>query len=191
MSQTKVQLKNVRLSFAKLFKAEAFKPGDAPKYSANFLIDPSTPQGKENLAAVKAGMDAACEAKWGKGKVPRLKQDHRALKQEGEMDYDGYDGMLVVVAKDTRPPVLLDRDKSALNEQVCIAENKLYSGCYVDVLVNFWAYNHPDSKGCSANLRAVRFREHGDTFSSVAPVDTDEFDDLEGEAVTSNDDFDL
>ncbi len=59
MSQTKVQLKNVRLSFAKLFNAVAYKPGDKPKYSASFLIDSSTPEGKANMAAIKAGMAAA------------------------------------------------------------------------------------------------------------------------------------
>ena len=55
MSQTKVQLKNVRLSFPKLFKPESMEEGGKLNYSASFLIDPETKVGAENIKKVKAG----------------------------------------------------------------------------------------------------------------------------------------
>lgn len=193
MSQTKVLLTNVRLSFAKLFKPESMEEGGKLNYSASFLIDPETKDGAENLKKIKAAMIAACEAKWGKGKIPKLKSDRKALKDGDEFDYDGYEGMQVVVAKDDRPPVLIDRDRSALNEASCMTEHKLYSGCYVNALINFWVYDNKFGKGCSANLRVVQFSENGEEFSGSESVDVDsEFADLTtGDAVTSNDDFDL
>ena len=191
MSQTKVQLKNVRLSFPKLFKPDTFNGEGTPKYGAAFLIDPSTPEGADNIKRLKAAANAAAEAKWGKGKIPKLKADRQGLKDGDESEYDGYAGMQVATGADVRPPVLLDRDKSPLNEATCMAENKLYAGCYVDVLLNFWAQDNSYGKRLNANLRAVRFREHGDEFSGVEKVNLDEFDDLEGDAATGNDDFDL
>jgi hypothetical protein len=191
MSQTKVQLKNVRLSFPKLFKPESMEEGGKLNYSASFLIDPATPVGAENLKKVKEAMTAACEDKWGKGKVPKLKSDRKALKDGDESDYDGYKDMQVVVAKDDRPPVLVDRDRSPLNETTCMTERKLYAGCYVNAVINFWTYDNKFGKGCSANLRAVQFAENGEEFSGSEGVNVDdEFDDLEGDA-PETDAFDL
>ena len=192
MSQTKVQLKNVRLSFPKLFKPESMEEGGKLNYSASFLIDPETKDGAANIKKIKAAIVAACEAKWGVGKIPKLKSDRKALKDGDEYDYDGYEGMQVVVAKDDRPPVLVDRDRSPLNETSCMTEHKLYAGCYVNAVINFWTYDNKFGKGCSANLRAVQFSENGEEFSGSEGVNVDdEFDDLEGDAATSNDDFDL
>ena len=48
----KLKLNNVRLSFADLFTAVSKFDGD-PKFSASFIIDPSSEDGKANLAAFK------------------------------------------------------------------------------------------------------------------------------------------
>ena len=179
MSESKVLLKNVRLSFPKLFKPQASVEGGDLKYSAAFLIDPSTEEGAANLKKVEAAIAATKSAKWG-AKVPKMK--HEALSDGNEKDYDGYKDVMVVGAADQRPPVLIDRDRSPLNEATCMSENKLYPGCYVNAVVLFWAYDNKFGKGMGANLKAVQFADHGEDLSGATTIDVDsEFDDLDGD----------
>ena len=66
----KIKLNNVRLSFPALFKAEAFKPGDDPRFKATFLIPEGSAQAKE----VEKAAIAALEEKFPKKGVTIYKQ---------------------------------------------------------------------------------------------------------------------
>ena len=57
-------LKNVRLSFPKLFKAEKSTDTSAPKFSAAFLIDPETAEGKANVKAINAAIEHVKAKTW-------------------------------------------------------------------------------------------------------------------------------
>ena len=178
-----VKLANVRLSFPKLFKPEAYGNG-VPKYSASFLIDPSTANGKNNEKMLRRAIAEVCEAKWGKGKVPKIKDDHKCDGDGNEKDYDGYEDMVYVGAGERRPPVLIDRNRSPLNETVCMTEHKLYAGCYVNALIQIWAYDTKTEegmpvKGYGANLRVVQYAGPGEEFGGGKTVNVDDhFDDL-------------
>lgn len=170
----RVTLKDVRLSFAHLFRPQAFGDGDGePKYNANFLIDDSTKVGKANLDAIEDAIAHVKSEKWPKG-APKLSDEKVCLRDGNKSDYDGYEDMFFVSANNAKAPLCLDRDKTEVVE----ADNVLYSGCYVDAIVRVWAQDNKWGKRINASLEAVRFRRDGEAFGA-APPDPDDFDDLE------------
>jgi hypothetical protein len=172
-------LENVRLSFPKIFKPERYKEGDA-KYSATFLIDPQTPEGQKNIERVTQMIKVVCEEKWGRGKVPVIKEDHRCFDDGNLKKYDGYQDQMFLKSSDKIAPMLIDRDKSIIDETRAMRERKLYAGCYVNAVVSLWAYDTKTSegypaKGYNASLRVIQFRNHGEEFTAREAVEVDEW----------------
>lgn len=165
---TEVRLENVRLSYPKLFRPEAFQgeEGGEKKYGAAFIIDPKT-QGKL-IDACERAIDDAKYAKWG-DKQPSIKASKLALR-EGDEDRDdpAYEGKWYVQTSSTRRPQVVDRDRSPLVEE----DGKPYAGCYVNAIVRFWAQDNKWGKRVNASLEAVQFYKDGDAFGA-APIDTD------------------
>lgn len=166
-----IRLKNVRLSFADLFKAKAFSDDQAPKYKANLLLDPSN---ADNAAAIK-----------------QIREEAKKLVTEGKLDiadvrlcfgkgdtkkYDGYAGMVYLSASNSSRPAVVNRRR----EPVVEGDNEApYSGCYVNASITLWLQDNKWGKRVNANLRGVQFLRDGQAFG-VAPVDTDsEFEPLE------------
>ena len=56
----KIVLKNVRLSYEHLFRADAIAEGNEPKYSATWII----PKGSPQVSAVKKAIDKALDDKF-------------------------------------------------------------------------------------------------------------------------------
>lgn len=189
-----VRLKNVRLSFAHLFAPQKGitdpKTGvtSDPRWGANFLISKTTPEGKAELAKIKAAANEAKTAKWGaEENWPKLKPERLCLRDGDLEDYDGYAGHYYLSAgrptktrdgAENPPPVLVDRDRSPL----AASSGKLYSGCYVNAVVRLWAQDDKEfGKRLNASLEAVQFARHGDAFGAK-PVDPNEaFEDISEE----------
>lgn len=183
---TQVTLKNVRLSFPKLFTAEKSTPDSKPKFSAAFLIDPESEQGKDNLRRVLAAIKHVCEAQWSdperykKIKADRVcigNGDEQMNQQTGEI-YDGYHGMKFVKASspENRRPQLVDRSR----RQVAEEDQVFYGGCYVNAVIRIYpiADQAKGGNGVFASLEAVQFYRDGDAFGA-GPIDVDSvFDDL-------------
>lgn len=170
----KVKLNNVRLSFPALFKAEAFKPGDDPRYKATLLIPEGSAQAKE----VEKAAIAALEEKFPKKGATIYKQifgnNNKCNISDGNLaEYDGYAGMVAVSAKSKTRPLVIDADKTPLAEE----DGKPYAGCYVNAIIEFFGYDN-SGKGVSATLKGVQFVRDGDAFSGSAPASEDDFDDL-------------
>lgn len=170
----KIKLNNVRLSFPALFKAEAFKPGDDPRFKATFLIPEGSAQAKE----VEKAAIAALEEKFPKKGATIYKQifgnNNKCNISDGNLaEYDGYAGMIAVSAKSKTRPLVIDTDKTPLAED----DGKPYAGCYVNAIVEFFGYDN-SGKGVSATLKGVQFVRDGDAFSGSAPASEDDFDDL-------------
>src|SRR5690554_3392578 len=135
----RVKLKNVRLSFPHLFTAKKGKDADSKaKFSAKFLMDKDTPEGKKNIKIIRDAIEEVKAAKWGK-KPPKIKSDKICLvdgepidPETGEREplYDGYEGCMVFGASNERRPTILDRDKTPLTA----ADGVIYAGCYVNVI---------------------------------------------------------
>lgn len=180
----KIKLNNVRLSFPALFKAEAFKPGDDPRFKATFLV----PAGSALAKEVEAAAIAALEEKFPKKGAAIYKQvygnNNKCNVSDGNLaEYDGYAGMIAVSAKSKTRPLVIDTDKTPLAED----DGKPYAGCYVNAIIEFFGYDN-SGKGVSATLKGVQFVRDGDAFSGSAPASEDDFDDLSNGA---DDDGDL
>jgi len=183
-----VVLKNVRCSFLKVWTATESKPGGKKQYRSNFIIDPSTPEGKANIKACEKAVAEVAAKQWsdkGERVVKTLKSDRLDFRpgdtfvgQESGEVYDGYEGMMIVKAANPKRVRVLDRDKSDLHEE----DEKIESGDYCDAVVRFYtvADTERGGNGVFASLELVRFRKQGERFGA-APVSADVLDDLDDE----------
>lgn len=165
-------LKNVRLSFPQLWVAKPFNPGDAPAYKATGLIV----KGSDNDKLVRETIRELAKEKWSKGFEQKLKaietNPNKFCYQDGDnKKWDGYEGCMVLSAKakESKPPIILDRDKTQLREK----DGRPYAGCYVNMSVEFFTYNN-SGDGISSSLRWVQFFKDGDAFAGGTAVDVDE-----------------
>jgi len=174
----KIKLTNVRLSFPGLFKAEAFKPGDDPKFKATFLIE----KGSANHQAVEKAIAEEAKIKWGvKGEktISNIRNNpNKFCYQDGDTkSYDGYEGMMALSAKSGTRPLVIDGQRNPLSE----ADGKPYAGCYVNASVELFTYDNSGA-GVSASLAGVQFVRDGDAFGGGKAASVDEFDELEAGA---------
>ena len=176
----KVRLKNVRLSFPKLFKADITTYDDgntSKKFKAAFLIDK-----KKQAALIEEIEDAIEDAmaeKWGKS-IPKLKAEKLCLRDGDQEEWDGYEGMMYVSASNTKKPPIVDRDKTPLTEE----DGRPYAGCYVNATIHIWVQDKPADKGgkrVNASLEAVQFVKDGEAFGAGAVDIDEEFEDLGGD----------
>lgn len=171
----KIKLQNVRLSFPGLFRAEAFKPGDDPKFKATFLI----PKGSAQDKLVEDAILATVTAKWGAKDAAKIIAGMRGNRnkfcyQDGDTQpYDGYEGMVALAAKNGVRPLVLDRDKSPLTEE----DGRPYAGCYVNASLELFVYDN-SGKGVSCSLGGVQFNRDGDSFAGGKAADEGDFDEL-------------
>lgn len=170
----KVHLKNVRLAFPNLFKPTkgANNEGE-PAFNAAFLLPKDHPQ----LAEIRDAMKAVAKEKWA-GKSKEMydlieKRDHLAL-HDGDLkaNLSGYEGNYYINARNKTRPTVVDRDRSPLSE----TDGKPYSGCYVNVILEFWAQDNQYGKKINASLGGVQFAKDGDAFSGGRSASADEFD---------------
>jgi hypothetical protein len=165
---SKVTVNNVRLSFPSLFKKSVFA-GVETKFEATFLIAKDSPTHKQVTKAI----DAFVEEKFA-GKTPKgLKIT--AFKDGDEKEYDGYEGMMALKAGSTKRPLVIDADKTPLVE----SDDKLYAGCYVNAILEFWYSDHPKGgKQILGNLLAIQFYRDGNPFSDRVTASIDDFEDV-------------
>jgi hypothetical protein len=174
----KLMLKDVRLAFPDIFEAKAFQGEGAPSFGATCLIDPGTQAG--TIRAVNAAIEQVAKEKWG-AKADAILKTLRATNKvclydgDAKAEYEGFEGMMYVAARSKTRPTVIDRDRSP----VTAADGKIYSGCYANVQVEFWAQDNGFGKRVNAQLKGVQFSRDGDAFSGGGtPAAPDEFDDL-------------
>ena len=169
----KVRLKMVRLSYPHLFKAKGFgrdQTGEK-KFSATAIIDPDTKAGRANMDLLDDAIAAAKEAKWG-NKPPKLKGDKLCFR-DGDDDADETKGMMVCVASNSKRPITLDENGDDVTE----ADDVLYGGCYVDMIVRIWAQDNEFGQRINASLEGVKYRDEGEAFSGHIKTTAGDFDD--------------
>lgn len=165
---SKIKIENVRLSFPSLFKKSVFD-GVETKFEATFLFAKSSKVHKQVEKAIDDFINEKFDGKPPKGlKIP-------ALKDGDEKEYDGYAGMMALKAGSTKRPLVIDADKTPLAED----DNKVYAGCYVNAILDFWYSDHPKGgKQILGNLMAVQFYRDGETFSYGSGAALDDFEDV-------------
>jgi hypothetical protein len=179
-----VILKNVRLGYCDLWEPKSLVKDSAPKFSAHFLIDESTKEGKANRKALDAAWAYVVQETW-KGKEPRLKEDRKAVldgddcvsQSTGEV-YKGYSGMTVVKAAspEKKRPDVRNRKKEPVREGDAGAP---YAGCMVDAVVRLYAITDADKggNGIFGSIGLIRFRGDGEPLGGGG-IDVDKALDL-------------
>lgn len=181
----RVYLKGVRLSYPHLFERQKANEDAEPKFSASFLIDPSTKVGKENIAKIEAAMAAAREqakfsdkVKFKPGRLCFFDGDENT-NDEGEVKA-GYEGMMVIKASNKEVVRLLTRKKKTVEKD----SSPFYGGCEVEAMLGLFGTTKGGSPGVFASLDGVRFWEDGEAFGNSGVSDDawdDDDDDDEGE----------
>lgn len=171
-----IQLRNVRLSFARLFEAKAFRVGQTPRYEATFLLDPSNADHAATIKLLQTTAGQLIQQQWDGTKPATLAL---CMGKGDTKGYDGYAGMIYVASHNKVRPTVVDRNRNPVAEGDTQAP---YSGCYVNATITLWAQDNEFGKRINANLRGVQFVRAGEAFG-IQPVDaTEEFEQLEGDA---------
>lgn len=161
-------LKNVRLGYPKLYKAEAIQGvADAkPRYGCQLLLPKTDIAGK---ALLDAAEQALAKLHW-KGVLPKSK-DRFVKDGDGEDGDEHSKGHWIVSANRAEGqgrPQVIDRDRTAIDS--ADANTKVYAGCYVNALISVFK---PKAFGKTcASLEVIQRVKDGDRFGAgVVSVD--------------------
>lgn len=171
-----------RISFANIWEPKAINDGEE-KYSVSCIIPKSD---TKTIAKIQQAIEAAKEdgktRRWG-GKIPpNLKLPLR----DGDIDRpddDSYVDAMFINATSKDAPQIVDRKKQTITDPMMV-----YSGCYCNVSVNFYAFNANGNRGVAAGLGNVQFVKDGDRLSGKASADAD-FDELDDDEDVLGDDL--
>lgn len=171
-----------RLSYAHIWEPGRNADGTPGKYSASLLIDKKDKATLANIekateAAITAGQTILANAK---GNVIRqkLKLPLRDADEEG-VDDPAYEGMMFLNASSRYQPGIVNRKVEDIIDQ-----NEVYSGCYCNVDVNFYAFSVEGNKGIAVGLNNIQKVKDGerlaggrsakDAFTALDDEDEDE-----------------
>ena len=89
-------------------------------------------------------------------------------------NYDGFEGMLYISARNSLRPLVIDVNKSPLTGE----DGKPYAGCYVNASLELWAQDNNYGKRINATLMGVQFYKDGESFTGGGVASEDDFDDI-------------
>jgi hypothetical protein len=192
----KVMLTDARLFFPKFFKAESFKneEGKEKNYQARFGVLKDSPL----MKVIQAAIFATAKAKWNdkaEAVIKQLRAENKICVYDGDVKTtEGFAGNYVISAnrkeKEGRP-TLLDRSKNRLDKlpdgTLLPDTGILYSGCYVNASIRFWAQDNSWGKRINASLLGVQFFKAGEAFAGGGVASVDEFEAAPEETVGAAD----
>lgn len=182
-------IKNARLSFPSLFVATAFSPDQPKKFEATFIVSKDDPQ----VASIRAEIERVAKEKWkdeAKNVIASLKAQNKMCLRDGaeKAGKDGFGESVVFISSsnDKRPGVF-DRDRTPLSQE----DGRIYAGCRVNGMIEFWAQDNQYGKRINASLSGVQFVADDEPFGGGGvPATADDFPPLdEGESDSSSDDI--
>lgn len=164
-----------RLSYAHIFKTYA-TDGKAPKYSCALLFPKSDTKNIDRLNKLVKTMlaDPENKQKWGTSNAAALKMPLRDGDAE-RPDDSNYKGMffLNASANPEYPPKVVTLDRVPVADP-----SEVYSGCWVQAVLEFYSYNSRGNKGIGAGLRGIRKLKDDKPFTSSEISDSDFSDDF-------------
>ena len=182
-----------RLSSPNLFTPRAINDQGDPKYSATLLIPKSDTATIERVqAAIDAAVKDGIERRIFKGAVDPSRSKYPPLrdgdspKDDGTPRGDEFAGHWFISAKapGNKPrPSVVDA-----NVQPVMDEAEIYAGCYVNMFVEFYAYENSGNKGIAASLRGTQFVRDGERLGGEPLEAEDMFSAIAGGATASSDD---
>ena len=195
MSAKTSEVKKVhgRLSYPKLFKAEAYAEGQEKKFQATILLDPSDAKEAAMIKDIKQTAAALMREAYGDDFKPSgLKgvcfgDGNKKVKEDGTVS-EGYANMFYITITNTVRPAVANRK----GEPVAEGDPQCpYAGAIVYATLTLWAQNNTYGKRINGNLRGVQFDKDGEAFGA-GPVNVeDEFEALGDDSpAIGADDFD-
>ena len=170
MNPTTITIGECRLSYCNVFQpqAPANNPQAEPKFSVTILIPKSNTQAKAAMdAAVNAAIEAGVTAKWSGVRPPVpsicIHDGDGVRPSDGQAFGAECKGCWVFTAssKADRPPFVVDAQI-----QKIINPAEIYSGCYGNVNVTFFAYNSAGKKGIGCGLNGIQKTRDGEPLGS-------------------------
>lgn len=181
MANPNLLLKNVRLAYPNLFepKENTLNSNHKLEYSVQIVIQEADPQVK----VVENYMKEIYETKFGDAVKAKKAMDRAADSRNTRFFHHNVNGHYYYLnAK--RPggpndpkPRLFDTDKRLLDPNKPADRAKIYGGCFADVLINGYIYQHANV-GMSAQLLGVRWRGDGEPFVVTKQASAEDFPDL-------------
>lgn len=167
-------LKNVILSFPKVFEHGSFGGESTGKYEATFLLP------KSDKATYDKVMKAIEETK-GKTKIP---SDKLAIKDGDELDDEHTDGMWVIKTANKNRPTLLDRKRNPVTKEDNEISPMFFGGATVNASISFWKQDNSYGKRINGNLAGIQYVSGDieiDGFADTGTASVDEFEEFEDE----------
>jgi hypothetical protein len=164
-----IMLKNVRLSFPKVFEHGSFGGESTGKYEATFLLP------KSDEATYKKIMSAITETK-GKTKIP---SDKLCIKDGDETDDEHAIGHWIIKTANKNRPTLIDRNRNPVTKEDNEANPMFFGGATVNASISFWKQDNSYGKRVNGNLAGIQYVSgdiHTDGFSDTGTADVDEFE---------------
>lgn len=142
----------VRLAFVNALVAKP-NPSGALKYSVTALIDPNDPV----VPLIKEACKEAAVEKWA-DKIPKGMRS--PLRDGNEKDYAGFEGMLFVSCNSDNKPGVVDAAAKPITES-----DRIYSGCWARLDLNFFAYQKAGNVGVAAGLNNIQVLGDDEVFA--------------------------
>lgn len=184
-------LNNVRCSFITLGEPEYYggqktKATDKRRWSATALVPAGSPLHKAIDAAIEEVAKEKWEKKW-QTVMENVRADPKAccFVDGKRKDYEGYAGHWALTAhrnEDKGRPLVFDSDKSPIykpnNEIYEGKAGRIYSGCYVNMQIEFWPQDNNNGKAVRATLLGIQRKADGDAFSGGVAPDESAFEEI-------------
>jgi hypothetical protein len=144
----------VRLAFVNALVAKP-NPSGVLKYSVTALIDPKDPM----VPLLKEAIKAAALEKWGSAdKIPKGLRN--PLRDGNEKEYAGFAGHLFLGCNSDNKPGIIDAAAKPIND-----EDRIYSGCWARLDLNFFGYQKAGNVGVAAGLNNIQVLGDDERFS--------------------------
>jgi len=165
----KIKIDNVRLSYPYIFKKGTYEGKENKKYTVTLILDKNNPKHVE----AKKLIDSQIEAIYKEKGVKRsdFKEDKFCIKESSEE----FPNHWLIKTGNAKRITVIDRDRSPLTED----DNKIYAGCYANVIVDFYYFDKQYGKFVLSNIYGIQFSEHGEALESVNIDVSKDFEDLE------------
>jgi hypothetical protein len=196
-----ILLKNVRASYPHVLKPTKFKGADADapaSYSIKVLL-PKTTHDEAKKLLQRAITRVLKESNKGEpiGRDRRFLQDG----DPGEEDIGNPEekGCWVVSARESKRPIVIDNRKDPrtgkprrLDPNDERDAERIYGGCYVNVMIRPWFQNNAYGKRVNAGLSVVQFVRDGEPFGTgrISDDTVDSRFDVEDEGEVDDSDYD-
>ena len=169
-----ILVKNVRASYPALFNPKENTSDDGTvtaSYQCVGLMPKATHDEAKKL--IVGYMNELLKDKGEKGKPLKLPADRKFIKDGDPKDEDDVgkpenEGMWVVSTRETKKPALLDNrkdPKTGKKRRLTDADkDRIYGGCYINMLIRPWFQSNKYGKRLNAGLAAVQFLRDGEAF---------------------------